>query len=246
MTSLIGALWGSLIALGSTTSHDAGKWTLIDEDEGIRAFKQEIPDSRTVAFRGEATLPMSPMRILSIMSNIDRYTEWNRNIKKVVLLERKSISERIQYMETFVPFPYQNREVVVRITTRWNPDEKAIEVTSHSVDDPRAPTDTGCVRAKVIFTRYFLRPSPDWMSTQMTIEIHADPMGNIPGWLVNIFQKGWHRKTFQALTQRAKDPTVQNNPEIRKFIESEGKRLRVKLPALEEIDALENGRTGGI
>lgn len=238
---VIGML-GVLAFFGQTTHGVASvtsepSWTLIHDEDGVKSYRKELPDSRTVAFRGEATLPMSPIRILTILSNVERYTEWNKNIKKLVLLERKSISERIQYMETFVPFPYQNREVVVHIKTSWNPEMKAIAVESHSVDDPRAPADTGCVRANVIFSRYFLKPSPDWTSTDMSLEIHADPMGNIPGWLVNIFQKNWPRKTFRALTERASDPTVVNLPEIKAYIAQEARRLGVKIP---DISKLEN------
>ena len=211
-------------------------WTLIDDQDGVRSYRKELKDSRTVAFRGEATLAMSPIRILTILSNVERYTEWNKNVKKLVLLERKSMGERIQYMETFGPFPYQNREVVVHIKTSWDPKMKAVAVESHSVDDPRAPNDTGCVRAKVIFSRYFLKPSPDWKTTEMSLEIHADPMGNIPGWLVNIFQKNWPKKTFRALQERSEDATVVNSPEIKAYISLEAKRLGVKIPDLTSLD----------
>ena len=205
-------------------------WKLLNEDEGVKSYKKVEEDSRTVAFRGEGEIDASPIRILSVLSDTERNHEWNTNLKKLVVIEKKSINHRIQYAETKVPFPYKNREVVVEIKTEWDQKLGAIVIESKSIDDPRAPQDTGCVRAKLMYARYILKPINNWKSTHLTIEIHADPMGNIPGWLVNLFQKSWARKTIGGIRKRVVAPGINDNPEIRAYIVSEAKRLKVSLP----------------
>lgn len=221
-----------LLPLFISLSHSAttSDWELVNEDDGVKSFKKKFEDSRTVAFRGEGIVEASPIRILTILSDTERNKEWNKNLKKILLLEKKGINDRVQYLETKVPFPYKNREVVVRIKTNWDEKLGAIFIDSESVEDERAPKDTGCVRAKVVFARYILKPIKNWKATEMTIEINADPMGNIPAWLVNLFQKSWARKTIAAIRDRSVEPTVTDNPEIRAYMVSEAKRLKVDLP----------------
>ncbi|MCM0605108.1 MAG: hypothetical protein KA715_03385 [Xanthomonadaceae bacterium] len=206
-------------------------WTLVNEEEGVKSYKKiEDDGSRTVAFRGEGIVDVSPIRILSVLSDTDRSPEWNTNMKKLTVIEKKDITHRIQYIETRVPFPYKNREVVVEIKTTWNKELGAIIIESKSVEDDRAPKDTGHVRAKIMYARYTLKPINDWKSTDLTIEIHADPMGNIPAWLVNLFQKSWARKTIAGIRKRVVTPGIVDLPEIRTYILAEAKRLGVSLP----------------
>ena len=54
--------------------------------------------------------------------------------------------------------------------------------------------------------------------TKMAVEILVDPMGSVPKWLVNIFQKDWPRNTLKSLGRLMKDPSFQTNERVAKYI----------------------------
>ena len=63
------------------------------------------------------------------------------------------------------------------------------------------------VRARLMFGRYTLIPKGR-SATFVVVEMHTDPMGSIPSWLVNLVQKSWPLKTIQGLRSQVKKPFV--------------------------------------
>ena len=54
-------------------------------------------------------------------------------------------------------------------------------------------------------------------STYVVGEIHLDPKGYLPKWVVNIFQKDWPINTFSALRKHVKKPDVTEHPALREW-----------------------------
>ncbi len=48
----------------------------------------------------------------------------------------------------------------------------------------------------------------------MIVEIHADPKGSVPKWLVNLFQKGWPRNTIEGIRKQAAKADVKEHPVV--------------------------------
>ena len=69
----------------------------------------------------------------------------------------------------------------------------SIKSTKHS----KAPETVG-VRAQLNQSKYLLEPLGE-NKTRVTVEIHTDPKGLLPAWLVNLIQKGWPVKTLNNL-----------------------------------------------
>jgi hypothetical protein len=67
------------------------------------------------------------------------------------------------------------------------------------------------VRANLIRSKYELIPKGK-QQTIVIVEIHTDPKGLIPTWLVNAIQKGWPRKTLVALGKQVKNSYVKRAP----------------------------------
>jgi hypothetical protein len=51
--------------------------------------------------------------------------------------------------------------------------------------------------------RYLLEPIDDGQHTRLTVELHADPKGALPAFVVNFFQKDWAHQTLVGIRKQA-------------------------------------------
>ena len=50
---------------------------------------------------------------------------------------------------------------------------------------------------------------------EVTVLERHDPHGALPGWLVNMFQKGWPEQTFEGIRRQAAKPDITMPAEFR-------------------------------
>ena len=77
----------------------------------------------------------------------------------------------------------------------------AVELVMTSCEHPKAPPTVG-VRADLMRSAYRLEPLGAG-KTRFSVEIHTDPKGSIPTWLVNMLQKSWPLETLSAVRRVA-------------------------------------------
>jgi hypothetical protein len=176
-------------------------WEKIDDEEGIRVFRKEVLGSSVVAFRGEATVEASIEKVLWVLGDNTHRTEWVDRLEKSVVLERKGPYESIVYQHFSLPFPASDRDYVYRGKATRD-KSGVVTLLLESVTHPKAPATVG-VRANLIRSRYLLT-SKGKDRTFVVVEIHTDPMGSLPSFLVNLVQKSWPMKTMKGLRQHLK------------------------------------------
>ena len=59
---------------------------------------------------------------------------------------------------------------------------------------------------------YKLTPVDDGKRCRVEVEIHTDPRGWLPSWLVNLIQKSWPLKTLRGIRQLIDKPYVVDYP----------------------------------
>ena len=72
-----------------------------------------------------------------------------------------------------------------------------------SVEDQTKPVDDCCVRAQAYGTYYRFEAIPGENKTKVEVEVHTNPKGMLPSWLVNMIQKNWPKKTLNGLIREA-------------------------------------------
>jgi hypothetical protein len=65
-----------------------------------------------------------------------------------------------------------------------------------------------------------LTPTADGKGTRVSGDVHCDPRGAVPTWLVNFFQKEWPHTTFKKLRAQVAKPNIVESPVIKKLIEN--------------------------
>ena len=74
------------------------------------------------------------------------------------------------------------------------------------------------VRGDLMNTTFILTSLENGARTHVIGEVHADPMGSVPKWIVNFFQKDWPIDTLQGLRKQVAKPDVKTDPRFLKLL----------------------------
>lgn len=206
---------------GNNSSTD--DWEKIREEDGIFVYRKEVEGSPLVAFRGDGVVEAPLPKVALVQMNLDRVPEWVERMKESRVLEVLSDKDFLTYSHLGAPPLVSDRDFVNRIEIEYDAPSR-IKFNMHSVDDPKAPPTAG-VRGRLLHSSFELTAlSPD--RTRVVCEIHADPMGSLPKWVVNKFQKGWAFKTISQLRKQVqKNDLYERAPEIRDLLLRHGYSL---------------------
>lgn len=185
----------------------AAAWEEMGSDEGIRVYRRDVPGSPLVAFKGTGMVDAPLGKIAWVLSDNAHRTNWVDRLKRSVVLEQRSAFDFILYQHFQLPPLISDRDYVYRAIGSRNPKTGVVTLQISSVTHPKAPPTVG-VRARLYESRYVLTPKGD--RTHVTVEIHTDPKGSLPAWLVNMIQKSWPMNTLQALRREVKQPYVKS------------------------------------
>lgn len=193
-------------------------WKQIKNQDGIRVFKGEIPNSPVVAFKGIGEIPASLKAVTSVLYNIDRKLHWVAKIKEAKIIRKTTPFEVIEYNETRAPWPLQNRDFLFKAKITPESNWKKLTIDLQSVQDELMPKKSGVVRGEIHSSKFVLEEvAPN--RTKISLEIHADPKGLIPKWIANLFQKQWPYQTLQNMRKEVTSGEFKVHPHIEKLFQ---------------------------
>jgi hypothetical protein len=206
-TALLSAFFIVSLALPATAfAGDEAKkaeWEPVSDEEGVEVFRKEVAGSDVVAFKGVATADLPISKILAIFKDpnerknwVDRYVEHKTH--------KQTGDSETYWIHFHVPWPISDRDYVLHAEGKRDLEKRIYTVNIKSVEMKNVPENDCCVRAQVYGTYYEFIAVPGENKTKMTVEVHTDPKGALPSWLVNLIQKSWPRKTLNGLINAAK------------------------------------------
>lgn len=198
---LVGA---ALLQVAPAKSEAAsGDWEYVNGDDGVKVWRKEVPGSSLMSFKGKTTVKVPIGKIIQVFA-YDRFQkEWVDRYAASKDLMKITPYERIFWIRFGLPWPITDRDYVIRTKAVPNPKTRTVDAYLKSVKHRAKPEEGGCcVRGMAYGTKYKFRALPD-DRTEMMVEVHTDPRGMLPAWLVNIIQKKWPSKTLNGLYMRA-------------------------------------------
>jgi hypothetical protein len=211
-----------VLALFAATPLDAlaglGGWDQIRTEDGILVSKKDVPGSPFVAFRGEGDVSAPVLSVAAVLVDVPREQEWMDSVVEARILRKVSDTEYIMYSHLGTPPTMSDREFVMDVTLVVNVPAQSVTVTMRSVDDPAAPK-TGYVRAILTDSVFVLTPAAGGKGTHVVAEIHCDPKGSVPSWIVNLFQRGWGYNTIKSLRKQVAKPGIPVPELLRAYLE---------------------------
>jgi hypothetical protein len=188
-------------------------WTKVSEEDGVQTFKREIPGSPIIAFRAEGVIDAPLLRVVSLVLDSERATRWVDSLGETRRLRQISPFEWVEYDHIETPFIMKDRDFVLhcRLTVDAK-KQKVVEVMNSTTDELAPVTDH--VRGVVDHSYFVATAIEGGKKTFVEIEIHADPMGSVPKWIVNLAQTSAPIRTVRAIRREVMAPDLKINAEM--------------------------------
>ena len=195
----------------------AYEWTQIDEKDGIKVYRSEVKGSDVVAFRGDTVIEADIARVVSALKDMKYKTEWMHELKNIRVVEQVSKNQHVEYYHSGTPWPLDDRDFLYSARYQYYKKDRLFVLNMQSVEREDVPEVDGVVRGRLVDSNYFIRKGDKEGTTHMRVEILADPMGSIPKWIVNLFQKDWPIKTLTGLKKLMENPEFKTMDQVQQF-----------------------------
>jgi hypothetical protein len=184
----------------------AEDWKLTGSEHGIEIYRREVPGSGIVALKGSGTVDAPLWKIASILLDTKRAPEWVDSLKESRVLRRLGLNRYVEYNHIAGPLVMKDRDFVSDVAIEVDSRAKTFALIYTPSDDPGVPASRH-VRGEII-SGVFRAISLDNARTDLTAELHCDPKGALPKWIVNLFQRNWPQNTFEAIRSQAVKPDI--------------------------------------
>ena len=192
----------------------ADDWKLSSRTKGIEVFHEEVTGSKIVALKGHGTIDAPVWKVASILLDTKRAPEWVDSLKESRVVRRIAVDRYVEFNHLGLPFMIKDRDFLSDVRISVDEGTKTFALIYRPTEDPDAPR-TRDVRGEILAGRFEARSIDGSTRTDLTAELHCDPRGALPGWLVNFFQKGWPENTFEAIRRQAAKPDITVPTEFR-------------------------------
>ena len=183
-------------------------WTQKEDDDGIKVFVQEVAGSDYNEFKGVMTVRASVASVLAVLDDTPSGTQWIHNCVESKLLKHISFLERYTYQVSDLPWPVDDRDIVVHSVITQDPKTNAVTISLEAAPDfDFKKTDNVRVQKSKGF--YLLEPLPEGY-TRVTWRMHTDPAGSIPTSLVNALLVDMPYNTLKNLQDMLKKDKYQS------------------------------------
>lgn len=170
-------------------------WTLKKDEDGIQIYLNvhQEHEAKLKAFKGVARINASLDSVMAVIFDLEACTDWLKDCADPVLINDVSFTERYHYQVQELPFPTQNRDVILHSIVTQNPVTKTVTIEMEAAPDYcnnktsaicQNINDSPYVRVRHLHGTYILEPQLDG-STRITWKQHTDPGGMLPNWLIN-------------------------------------------------------------
>ena len=161
------------------------KWEEVLNKKSVTVWRSEVPGSPLVKFRGVTHIKEASIKkIITVVTDLKRRTEWQSRCRTAHRIQEMAPDNIIGYYRLIGPFMVSDRDVVFDAVIYAVPEERTIQIDFKQTDHLAAPVKDGVVRMPML-QGYWRFHYLDATTTEVTYEVHADPGGWVPTWIVN-------------------------------------------------------------
>ncbi len=197
-------------------------WQKSCETDGLTVYWSKVEGSQVIAFKGDGIVDEPLDKVASVIVDTTRGTEWIDSLVASKVVRPLNPTEFIEYDHVGIPFPFDtvmsDRDFVSHVTVDYDPQTRWMSISYLPAEDGLAPVLRKYTRGVMTCVFKMVPMSlPD--QTYVEAEVHCDPRGAVPKWLVNFFQEGWPETTFENLRREVKKPDIKVVPIIAGILE---------------------------
>ncbi len=175
-----------LIALCTSTflSAQESAWKLSKSKDGIKVYTRTSKESVVKEFKAMTTVKLSLDQVTELFENVSDYHKWMANVSTCKLIQSINENETLVYYTSELPWPINDRDMVVRIE-KYESEDGSLCFYMSCEDDVLEEYDD-YLRIKLANGVWEFTPNTD-SSIEITYQFLGDPGGNLPAWVLNLF-----------------------------------------------------------
>ncbi len=185
------------IALALPLSALAEEWEQIYVQDGVTVSKMDIEGSSLVGFKGDTVYDWPIRAVMHVLMDNEHRIEWVGRLASNHILEQTTPFDYVLYQHFELPVIFSDRDYVYHGVATEDMETGVVTLHMQSIEHADAPPTVG-VRANLVNSQYVITPLGD-SKTRVEVEIHTDPMGLMPSWLVNLIQRSWPLDTLNGI-----------------------------------------------
>ena len=180
-------------------------WSYSHTVNGITTYRSQTAEGYT-CFRGVALADVHISRIMGTFSDASLAPRWITMLKTMVENRSRDMGPDIVYQLYNLPWPVQDRDLVLQRSWVFDAKSKHIEVLYTSTRDQNHPEINGVIRAYTPHTQWkFTQNIKNNMQTIIELESVLDSKGVLPVFLTNFIQSSCPHKIISGLIKLAEN-----------------------------------------
>jgi hypothetical protein len=206
-TAKISIIVLTMFFLGNQKS-EAQNWNLEFERNGVKVWTRKLDWSKIKEFKGEIVVNSNLGSIVSVFDDAENFPQWLYNCYKSLRIRKDSEFRGVMYTAIRFPWPAKNRSVTYQYVATQDKTTKEIIFNILATRD-KIPDD-GNVRITYMKATYVLTPlTPN--RSRVVFQSHADPSGDLPQSVINMFLTETPYQTLLNLKKSSKTQDSKNN-----------------------------------
>jgi hypothetical protein len=192
-----------LTCLGSPSRSEPprGEWTEVDQEDGIKVWRLEVPGRDLPGFRGETVIAGPVSAIVAQLKRVDRHTEWMHRCSASETLKRYSDDRVVIYNRTDIPWPVWDRDVILDTLFTYAAQGRLVTLTFKNDDPALRPLPDHVVRMPRL-EGFYRMWQLDPARTKVVYQVEADVGGSVPRWMAERVARDMPYETLSRLRQR--------------------------------------------
>lgn len=202
----------------------------------ITVYTKNIPGTEFVLFHGTAVFNTTMDSILAVVFDSSSYVEWLYQCKESTLIEQMNFNERYQYQVINIPFPFNDRDMIIYSKLYQDLETGAVIISFLSSPDYCKEKETAVCekinnspyeRVKSIIGSYNFQEVEKGI--KMTWIQHTEPGGKLPSWLVNRYVVETPFESFLSIADKLQEEKYK---QARLTYDNNGKIIALYIPSV--------------
>lgn len=181
----------------SITSFSQYTWKLSKEKDGIKVYQSPVQNSNYKSIKVDCVLEGTYDKLIKVLNDVSHFKDWVYNNKEGYVLKQIGPEDYYYYTETYLPWPMANRDAIEHLKITRDSLDRFLKITAQSESD-YVPEKNGKVRVPHSAINWYVT-STEKNKIRIEYIFQAEPGGNIPAWIVNMFADKGPIESFKKL-----------------------------------------------
>jgi hypothetical protein len=117
-----------LCLLFQTSVKSQNEWALKKDKNGIKVFSKKSDKFKFDQLKVECVLDGRISQLAAVLLDVNNHYQWVYKTSKSQLLKEESASQELYYSEIDCPWPFENRDLVIRMSIVQNTFTKVMTI----------------------------------------------------------------------------------------------------------------------